>query len=31
VIWQQYEVMDQYYPTAARFDFFKAMDELYKK
>ena len=31
VIWQQYEVMDQYDPTAARADFFRGMDRLYKK
>ena len=31
VIWQQYEVMDQYDPPAARADFFRAMDGLYKK
>ena len=31
VIWQQYEVMDQYDPPAARAVFFRAMDGLYKK
>ncbi len=31
MIWQQYEVVDQYDPTAAWSDFFKAMDGLYKK
>ena len=28
---KRYEVMDQYDPSAARADFFKAMDGLYKK
>ena len=28
---KRYEVMDQYDPTAARADFLKAMDGLYKK
>ncbi len=31
VISQQYEVMDQYDPTAVWSDFFKTMDWLYKK
>ena len=28
---KRYEVMDQYDPAAARTDFFRAMDGLYKK